>query len=555
MRAKIKVVPIVAFADLPFRIRVGVTGHRTIEERELVSRKIREILHDRVWELFDPPVQRKEPLTRLAFTVLSLLAEGADCLVADEVLKTADSELEAVLPLAREDYLRDFSTPETKAEFRELLNRARKTTVIKEAGPDTELDEVRKKAYEGAGRYVVDHCDLLIAIWDGRPARGRGGTAEIIDYARNKDCPLVIISTTKAGDIGIEKRSGISGRTFSRIEMFNRFRISEKISRTYLNNMYGNVFRNPEGEKIDKSLKNEIREKILPWYVRASLISKKNQKTFLNAGLLVYLLSPLAVAAVAVGILQPDFVLPAFAFEFFILAAIFIILLLADKNQAHKKWIETRFLVERLRSAIFLITCGTRPSALALSPVLKQNLGAGEWTIRVFDEITKQLGEIKPCNERSCSTGIEFVRRHWLQDQINFHVLKAEKSAKISRWLEKSGWIVFFAAIFAAAWHILDILLGHQGVHIWLEKTVVYLAIVLPAFGAAIGGIRSHREYSRLAKRSQDMQAALHELDDRFAATTDVNKLRALLHEAEQLLLQENQEWFFLMKFVKVEPV
>lgn len=544
-----------AFTDLPFRIRVGVTGHRTIKETELVSRKIGEILHDRVWELFDPPGQRKEPLTRLAFTVLSLLAEGADCLVAEEVLKTTNSELEAVLPLAGEDYLRDFSTSETKAKFRELLNRARKTTVIKEAGPDTELGEVRKKAYEGAGRYVVDHCDLLIAIWDGSPARGRGGTAEIIDYARSKGCPLVIFSTTNAGDICIEKGCGLSGRTFRRVKMFNRFRISEKISQTYLNNTYRNVFRNPEGEKIDQSLKNEIREIILPWYVRASLISEKNKKIFLNAGLLVYLLSSLAVAAVAFGILQPDFVLPAFAFEFLILAAIFIILLLADKKQTHKKWIEARFLVERLRSAIFLFTCGTRPSALAVSPVLKQNLGAGEWTIRLFDEIMKQLGEMKPGDERSFSTGIEFVRRHWLQDQINFHVLNAEKSAKISRWLEKSGRIVFFAAIFAAAGHILEILMGHQGVLVWLEKPVVYLAIVLPALGAAIGGIRSHREYSRLAIRSQNMQAALHELDDRFAATTDVNKLRVLLHEAEQLLLQENQEWFFLMKFVKVEPV
>jgi len=204
-----------AFADIHFRIRIGVTGHRTIKDPEAVARKIREILNDRVWEMFDPPLRIKDPVTPLAFTVLSPLAEGADRLVAKEVLKIADSELEVVLPLAKEDYLLDFSTPESKAEFQQLLDRARKTTLLREAGPETGLDEVRAKAYESAGRYVVDHCDLLIAIWDGKPARGRGGTAEIVAYARNKGRPLVIVSTDNTEDIFIEKGIGISSLNLS----------------------------------------------------------------------------------------------------------------------------------------------------------------------------------------------------------------------------------------------------------------------------------------------------------------------------------------------------
>ena len=34
-----------------------------------------------------------------------------------------------------------------------------------------------------AARATVAHCDMLIAVWDGRPPRGRGGTAEVVDLA------------------------------------------------------------------------------------------------------------------------------------------------------------------------------------------------------------------------------------------------------------------------------------------------------------------------------------------------------------------------------------
>jgi hypothetical protein len=194
-----------AFADLPCRIRVGVTGHRAINEPEAVACKIREILQERIWKLFDPSDHREKPITPLAFTVLSSLAEGADRLVAQEVLKIAASELEVVLPLAMEDFLRDFSTSESNAEFYELLSQARKTTVLRETDLESKQKNFREKAYEAAGRYVVDHCDLLIAVWDGEPARGRGGTAEIIAYARSVGRYLVIVPIDNTEEIRIEK--------------------------------------------------------------------------------------------------------------------------------------------------------------------------------------------------------------------------------------------------------------------------------------------------------------------------------------------------------------
>ena len=534
---------------------MGVTGHRTIKEPELISQKIQEILHDRVWELFDQLGNAKESGTQLAFTILSPLAEGADRLAAAEILKIADSELEAVLPMARDEYVRDFATAGSRAEFHDLLGRASRTIVLGEAAPDIALDEVRNKAYEAVGRHVVDHCDLLIAVWDGKPARGRGGTAEIVAYARQQNRPLAIVPTDGDGDIRCEKWSGISGRSFSRTAMFNDFQVPDRIFQAYLHNMHETLFANPEGEAIEAGLKEKIRETILPWYVRASLIAKKNQKLYLNTGLLVYLLSPLAVAAVATGILVPGFAFAAFACELLALSVIFTALRLADGREVHKKWIEARFLTERLRSAVFMLACGARPSVFAAAPAVKAILGSGEWTTRLFAEIMARTGKIEPGTASRATAGIAFVRRHWLHDQVRFHQGKAARASLASRRLEKAGWAVFVAAILAAAWHILSMALGHPGFLALLEKPVIFLAVVLPGLGAAIGGIRGHREHSRLAKKSQFMQAALQELESRFASAHGATELQALLRETEQLLLQETQEWLVLMKFARVEPI
>lgn len=80
-------------------------------------------------------------------------------------------------------------------------------------GGDPRQPAVRERAYEAAGRYVVDHCDMLLAVWDGRPARGRGGTAEIIAYARRRERPLAVIAADPAAALGSGwERDGLSPR-------------------------------------------------------------------------------------------------------------------------------------------------------------------------------------------------------------------------------------------------------------------------------------------------------------------------------------------------------
>jgi hypothetical protein len=153
-------------------IRIGVTGHRTLADVAVMETGIETALGFISAHFPAGPWQ-----------VLSALAEGSDRMVARHVLSRPGSWLVAVLPLPRLDYMADFNSPQSKKEFLELLGEA---AWVIELLPRPS----RAEAYEQAGRYVVEHSDVLVAVWDGLPPRGRGGTAEIVEWARDLGKPI-----------------------------------------------------------------------------------------------------------------------------------------------------------------------------------------------------------------------------------------------------------------------------------------------------------------------------------------------------------------------------
>jgi hypothetical protein len=39
----------------------------------------------------------------------------------------------------------------------------------------------------------VDRSDVLLAVWDGQPARGPGGTGDVVAYARARGTPVEVV--------------------------------------------------------------------------------------------------------------------------------------------------------------------------------------------------------------------------------------------------------------------------------------------------------------------------------------------------------------------------
>jgi hypothetical protein len=148
--------------------RVGVTGHRDLSAPtcKLLAAAIALQL-----EQF------------AAIDGISSLAEGADQIFAEQVLR-AGGVLTAVIPAA--DYGASFATTDGSAAYRRL--RALAQEVI-----ELPFDAPSDEAYLAAGQRVVGLCDILLAVWDGSPSRGTGGTAEIVAFAGERGVPTTVV--------------------------------------------------------------------------------------------------------------------------------------------------------------------------------------------------------------------------------------------------------------------------------------------------------------------------------------------------------------------------
>ncbi|MFD3543659.1 hypothetical protein ACFWUQ_29740 [Streptomyces sp. NPDC058662] len=149
--------------------RIGVTGHRSIPDRLLghVESGLRAVFgsHEGPLEAF------------------SSLAAGADQLFAAVALEHG-ADLTVVIPSG--DYEESFEDAGALAGYRQLRHRAAQEVRM-------DFPHSTDEAYYAAGTFIAGSCDRLVAVWDGLPARGHGGTAEIVAYARALGKPVTVI--------------------------------------------------------------------------------------------------------------------------------------------------------------------------------------------------------------------------------------------------------------------------------------------------------------------------------------------------------------------------
>ena len=58
---------------------------------------------------------------------------------------------------------------------------------------ETGMVESDEQAHMAGSEILVGLADRLLAVWDGQPARGYGGTADVVDYARRVGVPVVVV--------------------------------------------------------------------------------------------------------------------------------------------------------------------------------------------------------------------------------------------------------------------------------------------------------------------------------------------------------------------------
>ncbi|MEV6967148.1 hypothetical protein AB0M47_18770 [Hamadaea sp. NPDC051192] len=148
--------------------RVAVSGHRGLPEatERLVNQALRETLGQHGPDLVG----------------ISCIADGADQLFAHAVLELG-GRLEVVVPATK---YRQALPSECWPTYDRLLSEASQVHQL-------EYTESTSEAHQAASEYMVDRADILVAIWDGLPARAYGGTADVVAYARDMGKTVEVI--------------------------------------------------------------------------------------------------------------------------------------------------------------------------------------------------------------------------------------------------------------------------------------------------------------------------------------------------------------------------
>ena len=152
-------------------INVAITGHQDLSDRDWVKDRIETFLKN----------------YNNNFRGLSCLARGADLIFAEATLRFG-GHLVSVIPFP--DYFDNIIDVNEMKIIDNILSRS--TTIVTLPKADN-LEE----SYYLAGKVIVESSEILLAVWDGLPAKGLGGTADIVKYASKRHKEIWHINTVQ----------------------------------------------------------------------------------------------------------------------------------------------------------------------------------------------------------------------------------------------------------------------------------------------------------------------------------------------------------------------
>lgn len=151
-------------------MRIGITGHSnlTTAATTLVTDALRDALS----------AHRGSNLVGV-----TCLARGADQIFARVVLELGGA-VEVVLPAA--DHRERKVKPDNAADFDALIDAAHLVRTMP-------FDTSDRSAYMAASEHVLSTAEAIVAVWDGAPSAGSGGTGDVVDAAYRRGIPVTVV--------------------------------------------------------------------------------------------------------------------------------------------------------------------------------------------------------------------------------------------------------------------------------------------------------------------------------------------------------------------------
>jgi|GEM_PF-5928261 len=292
-----------------------------------------------------------------------------------------------------------------------------------------------------------------------------------------------------------------------------------------------------------------LRDHLLPHYIRADLLALKYQKRHMLAGKLIYGLAAGAVALATLYMINK--VHELLIVELAAVSAILLLLVCAYIGDWQRKWLDYRFLAERIRVGLFLCVAGTDCKIPKPPPYLDNPHMQDDWTNRSFSWIWSKRPKDKPNIPYVYVKN--FLRTAWIDYQVDYYDKASKRHGKNNRSNTIFGETLFALTILAVTLEVSGFGDALTSNFIDGSKILTSLAIILPTASAAFAGIRFHHEYLRNAERYTHMARYLSTISEKMKQAQDMKALTDILKEAHEMIFLENWDWRVAFRLRKME--
>ncbi|MES2327023.1 MAG: hypothetical protein V4499_06785 [Pseudomonadota bacterium] len=575
-------------------LSVGVTGHRA----DVLPAGSEERLRKRIGDtlaliasagadlLQDERECFAEGPCKLRF--ISPIADGADQIAA-EVALDLGWELQLVLPFERSVYRASLGNHGARERFDALIERA--ACLLELPGdPDHGLD-----AYVMTGRATVAHCDMLIAVWDGLPPRGRGGTGEVVQFALSRGTAIIHVPLTPGGDtrilwsafdptvVTIADDPAVA-RSLERADVdallrgllmpppdtreqrfFKRFcaerppRIRTRIEYPLLLSAAGVRrfrVRDLTARHADTQTRDEWRryragcadahnlsapiDLLERSYSCADGLATHFAQTYRSGHIFNFLLGSVAVCLGLAAFMAPHLKFEEAALELLITLAIMLNAIIGQRQEWHRRWLDYRQLAERLRPMRSLKLLGIAapdPPGTATNPVPKR------WIDWYASGIWRALACPSGAIDSECAAQLgKAIADHEVKPQVGYHLRNAEQIEALDHWLEQIGMVLFAATVVVTVATIIGLGFGSDFVNRY-GNWFTLVSAGFPALGTAVFGIRFQADFGGDALRSKATADTLRQIDEELRKNVSLSRAADLAEQAARLMLADLDEW------------
>ncbi len=579
---------------VPFVLSVGITGHRA----DVLPPGSLPILHSRIRDVLERIEQSGRDLllaeqdcfgpTPTAMRFVSPIADGADQIAA-EIALDLGWELHAIVPFERSVYRDSLANDEGRARYDALLARASRVLELP-GDPEDGLD-----AYVMTGRATVAHCDVLIAVWDGLPPRGRGGTGEVVQLALTRGTAIIHVPLAPGGD------TRILWSAFDPVVLTvaDDPSVARPLERGDVDKLLRGLLMGPPDEVEQGFLRQFLRERsprlrarleysllltatgvrrfrardLTPGYAVAQIrdewaryragcaeahninapigsledayswadrLATHFAQTYRSGHIFNFVLGGVAVCLGLSAFMAPHLKFEFAAFELLITFAIIINAAVGSRHQWHRRWLDYRQLAERLRPMRSLKMLGIAapdPPGTSTNPVPLR------WIDWYASGVWRAMGCPAGVIDRECAARLGVaIAEHEVAPQVEYHTRNARQINLLDHRLGQIGMVLFAATLIVSVATIIGLAMNAAFVNTY-GNWFTLVSAGFPALGTAVFGIRFQGDFGGDALRSLATAGTLRQIDGELRKDVTLTRAADLAEQSARIMLADLDEW------------